>query len=346
MNIVIRADASFEVATGHIMRCLTLAEELRGTHRVSFICRQAPGNLIVFIEQQGYCVYTLPGDIDFTKDMELTTDIFENQLSGSIDWLIVDHYSLDTVWESHIRKTGCSVMVIDDLVSRRHDCDLLLNQNFSLKKNPYKQLVPDYAYQLLGPAYALLRPEFLELRKCMDRRGDKVRQILIFMGGCDPTGETIKAIKAIQMLKVSGIETSVVIGKTNSNREHIETLIAGIDNITCRFDIRNMAELMVAADICIGAGGSTTWERCCLGLPSVVTVIADNQQNIADSLDKSGFVKNLGWYSNVTEDDICNAVEDLICDVERRTQMSRNGMQLVDGQGVCRVVRSMEGHAG
>ncbi len=161
------------------------------------------------------------------------------------------------------------------------------------------------------------------------------------MGGADPSNETCKTIRAIRMLNKPDIITDVVIGISNPHLNEIETMVSQIHHINCHTNVENIAELMNAADLGIGAGGITTWERCCLGLPSIVITIAENQINSIESLGRRGVVINLGWHKEVTENHIKNALEDLISNSEKRKNMSFKGKDMVDGHGAERVVEGI-----
>ena len=341
MNIVFRTDASINIGTGHVMRCLTLADELRqkGTD-ISFICREEPGNLTSYIENRGYKVHQLPGEINIETDRKLTKEILSKYESKS-DWLIIDHYDIDISYESSLRDHVKKIMVIDDLANREHDCDLLLDQNYSKNENRYNGLVPENCIQLLGPEYAILRPQFQKARANLRERDGGVNRILVFMGGVDSKDITSKALRAIHMLDRSDIVVDVVIGNLNPYHDEIKILTSKIPNTSCHHNVENMAELMASADLSIGACGITTWERCCAGLPTIAIILAENQKNISESLDKKGALINLGWYHNVTENNIKEVVEGLIDNPQKVASMSDKSRRLVDGEGVNRVCDAM-----
>jgi UDP-2,4-diacetamido-2,4,6-trideoxy-beta-L-altropyranose hydrolase len=338
MNIVFRTDASFNIGTGHVMRCLTLADELRqkGTD-INFICREEPGNMISYIKNRGYKVHQLPGEIDIETDRRLTKEILSKYETKS-DWLIIDHYDIDISYESPLRDHVKMIMVIDDLANRKHDCDLLLDQSHSKYDNRYNDLVPEDCIQLLGPKCALLRPQFQMARVNLRKMDGGVNRILVFMGGADSNKITSKALRAIHMLDRSEIATDVVIGNLNPYYNEIKTLTSKIPNTICHHNVENMTKLMSSADLCIGAGGTTTWERCCVGLPTITIVLAENQKDISESLDKEGALINLGWYQNVTENNIKEVIEGLINNPQKMASMSDKSRSLVDGEGVIRVV--------
>jgi UDP-2,4-diacetamido-2,4,6-trideoxy-beta-L-altropyranose hydrolase len=338
MNIVFRTDALINIGTGHVMRCLTLADELRqkGTD-ISFICREEPGNLTSYIENRGYKVHQLPGEIDIETDRKLTKEILSKYESKS-DWLIIDHYDIDISYESSLRDHVKKIMVIDDLANREHDCDLLLDQNYSKNENRYNGLVPENCIQLLGSEYAILRSQFQKARANLRERDGGVNRILVFMGGVDSKDITSKVLRAINILVRSDIAIDVVIGNLNPHHDEIKILASKIPNTICHHNVEDLAKLMSSADICIGAGGTTTWERCCVGLPTITIVLAGNQKDISESLDKEGAIINLGWYQNVKENDIAECINELINDPKKIQSMADKSRNLVDGEGVSRVV--------
>ncbi|NLY74249.1 MAG: UDP-2,4-diacetamido-2,4,6-trideoxy-beta-L-altropyranose hydrolase [Firmicutes bacterium] len=333
--VLFRTDSSVVIGSGHVMRCLTLADELREScGEIGFICRELPGNLIEYIERRGFRVFRLPlrrANVPWQADAEGTGEIIlRNRLNP--DWLVVDHYALDKQWESAMRPLAQRIMVIDDLVDRGHDCDLLLDQNYYRQQETrYAGLVPGTARQLLGPKYALLRREFKAARRDLRRRDGFIRRILIFYGGSDPTNETAKALKAVKRLNRPGIAVDVVVGVINPNRERIREICSGMINTNFYCQVENMAELMAEADLALGAGGAATWERCYLGLPSLVTIVAENQRETVEALAEDGVVCNLGWHRDVIVDQLVESIKALLEDPDSVREMTRRGLALFEG---------------
>lgn len=300
MNVIIRTDASVKIGSGHVMRCLTVAKKLRaeGSH-VQFWMEPLEGNLIEFVVQEG----------------------FENILEAEYaDLYIVDHYGLGIEWEKMIRPYSKKLVVIDDL-AREHDCDLLLDQNvvpdFEIR---YDGLVPEQCIKLLGPKYLIMRDEFIETRQQLRVRTTAVKRLLVFMGGTDPTNETMKILKALENFTFEHID--IVVGYGNPVKESIrEICVAKGYSYHCQ--INYMAHLMQQADFAIGAGGSTLWERCYVGLPSSATIVADNQSVTTEFAASLGIVKNLGWYEQVTVETYQNLLANLSIE-----DMSEKGIQL------------------
>ena len=329
MNIVIRADSSQLISSGHLMRCLTLAVRFRkNDNNVIFVCRNLAGNIYKLVQKNGFVLKMLPVTEDnddltgyakwltVTQEQDASETIEIVKTLGKVDLLVVDSYAIDVTWEKILRPYVGEVMVIDDLANRHHDCDILLDQNFYQNmKLRYQELVPKHCQLLLGPKYALLREEFYQVRKSMRIRDGQLRNILVFYGGVDATDETSKAIKALQTLRDTGIlydmQVTVVVGASNERKEDILWLCKKLGfRYLCQ--VSNMAELMAEADLMLGAGGSTTWERCFLGLPAIVTAIAENQVQICEACAKEGGIFYLGYWDKVNQEDICKAINKLM----------------------------------
>ncbi|WP_440894794.1 UDP-2,4-diacetamido-2,4,6-trideoxy-beta-L-altropyranose hydrolase [Amphibacillus sp. Q70] len=304
MQIVFRVDVSIQIGSGHVQRCLTLADQLKQKGaQLSFVIKEQEGNMKSEIEQKGYPVYQIePTHLtDERIDAKATLAVIE-QFFDQVDLLIVDHFQLSSIWESVVKSSVYRLMVIDDLANREHNCDLLLDQNyyhgFQLR---YRNLVPVYCRLLLGPKYLLLRPEFYQIIR-KQREYDPIKKVLVFYGGSDPTNETEKVLKALDHCSLADTTIDVVIGSSHRQAEQIKQLCARI-KATYHFNIDYMAELIAEADLAFGAGGISMWERCYLGLPSVVTIVADNQCQATIDAEREGWILNLGWHEDVTTDD-------------------------------------------
>ena len=368
MRVLFRADASVEIGTGHIMRCATLAKALRARGAsVAFACRALPGDLRGWLQQQGYPVMTVPADL--ADGLFLTAEALSvwSELDSApasppaevlLDWLVVDHYGLDARWEKAMRGQARQILVIDDLANRSHDCDVLLDQNIiHVEASPYADLVPAHCQQLLGPRFALLRPEFAALRQVLPQRRapgiDGSPRLLIFFGGSDPTQECLKALEALLLLRtgeppvpewVAALQVDLVAGGSNPVFETLQARSQAFPNVRLHRQVTYMAALMQQADLSLGAGGTTTWERCCLGLPGVIIAVADNQVAISQNLAGHGVQVYLGESSSVTPQAIAEALRSLLGEPESQQVLSRlgqAGMALVDGLGVQRVVEIM-----
>lgn len=258
----------------------------------------------------------------------------------SWDWLLVDHYALDARWETALRQTTKNILAIDDLADRGHDCDVLLDQNFYSDMNArYAGRVPMHCRLLLGPRYALLGEEYRQIREQVKPRAGPVKRVLVFFGGVDANNYTGCALEALINLSIEGLDIDAVIGAMHPKRELIEAICAQ-HQFGCHVQTGRMAELVAAADLAIGAGGSATWERCCLGLPTFSICTAENQARQIAEAASEGLL-----YAPEIEDDLIHAIKRHLCallenDYLRRA-LSRNAMQAVDGRGVLRVIGSL-----
>ena len=337
MNIIFRVDSSIKIGAGHLMRCLTLADEFKKiNHKVTFICRSLDGNLISLIK---YPILTLPKDCNFhsndfyqnwlgstqEEDAKKTLEVIPNET----DLLIVDSYALDENWHKKLKPYTKKIMVIDDLADRILDCDILLNQNLGVKKIDYKNKIPKNCHLILGSQYALLRPEFLDLRsQALEKRihTKVIKNILISVGGGDDANHlTYNILKNID----NSFNTKVVCDISSPHNQRIEKY-AENKNITVIFRSNNMAKLMLNADLAIGAGGSSSWERCCLGLPTLLFVTADNQIKISKNLEKLNAVKIVG---NLKQD-----LEFILNNFSFWRKMSYQAKNICDGLGAKKVV--------
>jgi UDP-2,4-diacetamido-2,4,6-trideoxy-beta-L-altropyranose hydrolase len=341
MYVIFRVDASLKMGTGHVMRCLALAKVLKENGAdVGFICRKHEGSLIDKIRSSGFIVHELEVFEETEDDNKLAhshwlgatqqqdaDDCINILKAEKIDWLIVDHYALDEQWQKRLKSCYEKLMVIDDLADRIFDCDVLLNQNLGAQIEDYKNKIPDNCELLLGCNYALLRSEFSEKRKhALIKRQytSKVKNILVSVGGSDTDNVTYDILQELDCR----FNVVAVLGKTSPHNELIKHY-AKDKNIEVIIDANNMAKLMLDADLAIGAGGSTSWERCCMGLPTLLYVLAENQMTISESLEDIGAVKII---RNLQQD-----LQSFIDQPDLLTNMSINAKSACDGLGSTRV---------
>lgn len=343
MNVVFRVDASSEIGTGHLMRCLTLADTLAGHGTaVHFLCRRLPGDLIDWVrETRGYEVTIVEPAFDVSPDAAVF------QALGRIDWLVIDHYGLDVCFETTCRADADKILVIDDLADRPHDCDILLDQNaYPDAKTRYADLLPATCARLLGPKYALLRPEFLQARLNPSENGPEnkpQKRVLVSFGGSDPANMTLRALQAINSLSEEKPEAEVIAGASNPHYAEIEAFVRTRPWITLSKSVNDMAARMSRATCCLGAGGTTALERMALGLPSVAVSIADNQLEVSQALDGLGAHWYLGPAESVTEVRLQQALQTLLLDADLRQAFACKGKALVDGFGAQRVANRLLG---
>ena len=315
MNIIFRVDSSTDIGIGHMMRCLTLAGNLKKQYtqlRILFISRDLDGNINNIVEKNGYGLCLLPREhkkyklqdyekwLSVPKGMDVVQTI--KFLEGEeISLLVVDNYALDYKWENIVRPFVKAILVIDDLANRIHECDFLLDQTYGNNVgHRYDGLVPKKCKLFLGIEYVLLRDGFYRQRKlCQVRR--QIQRILVFYGGSDDTHETIKVLKGLQKLKQSSYKIDVVVGSSNIQKKQIEQMCKRLKKVTYYCQVNNMEDFIANADIALGASGGNTWERCALGLPAVVTITAGNQKEIALQVEKTGAIKVIGCSYDLSE---------------------------------------------
>ncbi len=343
------------------MRCMTLADVLRQAGaEVSFICRELPGNLCGLIEAAGFALARLPQpanafkpvvnsdiphaawlEVDWRVDAEEAGQILARKYAET-DWLIVDHYALDAQWEGAMRRYVKNVMVIDDIADRKHDCDLLLDQNmYANFGSRYDGLVPLHCRKLLGPDFVLLRKEFCEARGKLQKRDGNARRILVFFGGADSTGETEKALRAIELLGRPDIALDVVVGASNPHKDRIKALCAERPNAVFHYQTHDIANLILNADLALGAGGASTWERMALQLPALTVSVAGNQNEILESAANAGVLVNLGDGSKVGPEMMAGELLNMIQDAGKLSSMAENAFGIVDGFGAERVSQAI-----
>ena len=365
-NFAFRADASLLMGSGHVMRCLTLADALttQGA-QCHFISREHPGHLLGLIRQRGFAVTALPAVIppltantqngserptepvhapwlgcDWQTDADQTRAILAKLQP---DWLVVDHYALDQRWETALRPNFQQLMVIDDLADRPHQCDLLLDQNLGRQPEEYANLVPAHCKLLTGPQYALLRPEFATLRAhSLQRRQQPVlKQVLITMGGVDQSNATGLVLQALKDCTLhQDCRISVVMGLQAPWVQQVRAQARDMPWVTeVLVNISDMAQCMADSDLAIGAAGSTSWERCCLGLPTLMVVLADNQRLGAQALQEAQAALLIGDVSDIAMQ--LPIAINASASHYRLQEMSIAAAKITNGQGLVKVLKAM-----
>jgi len=357
-TILFRVDASNLIGSGHLMRCLALASEarLRGWRSI-FVMRDPSSASIDKVKVSGHELHILV-EADKKKILRINdlvhsdwlavsqeTDALEtsNLIKNIIpDWVVVDHYAIDAVWHETIRKTGAKLLVIDDLADRVLECDILVNQNLGFLIKDYDEKIKTDTKIFLGPKYAILRPEFREWREfSLNRRKAPIlNKVLISMGGVDAQNKTLKVLQTLEK-SINAVECEflVVLGAFYPFSYEIDKFMeTSVNKITKLTNIVNIGEIMANSDICIGAAGTSSWERCCLGLPTLTFIIADNQTRIASSL-------------NELQSAVITDIKNLKTEFETLFQTSglnklkyltKKSSELCDGFGALRILESLE----
>jgi len=365
-KIAFRTDASLLMGSGHVMRCLTLADALttRGA-QCHFISRAHPGHMLELIRQRGFAVTALPAEpppqlghnptanghlkepvhapwlgYDWQSDARQTCAILAKLQP---DWLVVDHYALEQRWESTLQPNFQQLMVIDDLADRPHQCDLLLDQNLGCLPQDYVGLVPAHCTVLTGSQYALLRPEFAALRaySLQRRQQTLLKQVLITMGGVDWPNATSQVLQALMGCTLpQDCSISVVMGLQAPWLQQVQARAKDMPWPTeVLVNISDMAQRMADSDLAIGAAGSTSWERCCLGLPTLLVVLAENQKNSAQALHEAQAALLIGDVSDIaTKLPLAISAS---ASHHRRHEISTATAAVTDGRGVGKVLQAM-----
>lgn len=361
MLVVFRTDASIQIGTGHIMRCLTLADEMaRQGHECLFICREHLGHLGHLVVGKNHKLILLPTLTDtplqrhrspaddytswlgalWQEDARQTLDAISPL---NPDWLIVDHYALDSEWESTLSSAVKKIMVIDDLANRPHECALMLDQNLGCVTSDYDGLLPGKCQRLIGPRYALLRPEFAALREqsLKRRKNPEIKRILISFGGVDRDNVTGQILTALSRSSLpDGTALDIIMGVSAPHSNEVRQQAAELRfKATVSVNVQDMAQRMCQADLSIGAVGSTSWERCCLGLPSILVVLAENQRSAAEALKNSGavIIPKSGMAVRAELESLLSSPN-----TERKLiRMTELGSAMVQGDGCKKVVKKL-----
>jgi len=345
---MIRTDASRQIGSGHVMRCLTLADELRDKGaEVVFIMRGYDSNIDEYVRGKKFIVHLLPHPSEYNlqqnldgyeqwlgvkqeKDAEETIQFIADK---HIDWLIIDHYAIEKIWEKKLRPYVNKIMVIDDLANRKHDCDLLLDQNYIRDKSRYDQLISPSTIKLLGPNYVLLRKDFTKYRNIKKQLKKELDRVFVFFGGSDSYNLTTTALKSLEEKHLQHLFVDAVIGSANSCQQEIKEYIASNPRAKLHIQVDNIAEIMSSADIALGAGGSTTWERMAIGLPSIVVTTAENQVPFTKELYQDGYLNWLGNVDQVSQQKIGDAVLAATYNPQKLYEQSQLGQKLVPANG-------------
>lgn len=363
-KFIFRTDASEQIGSGHVIRCLTLANKLREKgFQCAFICRELKGNLIRHIESSRFEVFSLPSledekspsslyhqmlpphsrwlGVNWEADAEQTLSVLS---ANDFECLIIDHYALDYHWESLCTPFVNSIVVIDDLADRQHHCQLLLDQTLGRHPKDYFGLVPQDTKLLLGTEFALLRDEFINWRpeSLLHRSKPKLTRVLVSLGGVDKDNITSRILKQLsQISRLSEAEVLVVVGHNAPHARQVERLCEELP-LKCHFmqGVSNMGELLSGVDLAIGAAGGSSWERCTLGVPTLMVILAENQRMIAHQLTSMKAAWPLTADKNM-ESELTAFFETLT--IPELKIASQAAAQISDGQGCNKAVNTLLG---
>jgi len=342
-NLVIRADANSLIGTGHLMRCLALAQRWHDHDgEVTFLSHCQNENLRQRILHEGFNFSPIDKPHPHPNDLKKTLLILSDLTHPTNNtWLVLDGYHFNANYQKAIRECRYKLLVIDDMAHLDHYCaDILLNQNFHASTLNYS--CDNENIRLLGCDYVMLRLEFLKYRNWKRHTPRKAKKILVTLGGADPDNVTLKVIQALNRIDDPELEVKVVVGPANPNINSLKMALAHpAFNIHFLYDVSDMPGLMAWADLAVSAAGSTCWEMAFMGLPNCMVILADNQISVAEMLHTQEVSVNMGWAKSIELTSILQIVSDLMQDKPRRRDMSNKGRSLVSGQGSGRVIHSM-----
>jgi len=337
--LLIRADASREIGTGHVMRCLALAQAWQEKGGQAHVRGRMPDGLRARLVGEGVEFIDVEEEGGTSADAQATAACAQKV---GASWIVVDGYHFGAAYQQNLREAGHRVLFIDDYGhADRYEADLVLNQNIDAEDGLYADRA-EHTDLLLGPKFALLRKEFWPWRAPRREIRVEAEHILITLGGVDPDNVTTDTVEALGSMEASGVRATVVIGGSNPHEEEVRTAAksAGVP-IDVRQNVDDMAELMADSDIAVSAGGSTCWELAFMGIPNVIVVLAENQKGIARGLGEAGSAVNLGWHENVGTSEIESALKSLLRNDQKRRRMADRAQSLVDGSGSERVLKNM-----
>ena len=360
MNIVIRVDASLQMGSGHVVRCLTLAEGLRNRKfNVSFLSQRLPGHFFAQFAARGFSVGSLPAleydgcvperdsavphagwlGVDWQHDAGHAAEVL-SAVNRPADWLIVDHYALDKRWEDAMRPYANHIMVIDDLANRPHNCDLLLDQICTEDHLRYEGLLPSRCRKLFGSKFALLRPEFPAARAHPDFPAEFVDNNVahVFFGTSDKAGHTMRFSRLL-LEQFPSLHLKIAVGGSFAHQDRLADMALQFGGrVAWQQGVTDMAAHMRDCSIAVGTPGMSTWERACMGLPAAHLTNAASQVDILLSLQESGFCELLGHVESITDEEFVTGMAHFLGDRTRLTRMRQMGIESVDGKGVERVI--------
>jgi len=356
VNILFRVDSSVQIGSGHVVRCLTLANELRREGaRVAFVCRVLEGNLIGKIDAAGFVVHRLPEPMskptegaDYSAWLGVSQEQDAKETIQALrgkrfDWIVIDHYALDQAWENILKPLTKKIMVIDDLANRSHNCELLLDQNYfgDQGSERYIGFVSQKTRLLLGPEYALLQHEYALLKKMLPHNNGAVSRVLVFMGNTDEDNSSLKILKALSHPSLDHLTVDVVLGTNYRWSDKVQQLALKRGRVVVHQNLPTLAALILRSDLVISAGGATTWERICLEKPAISVCIAENQYLFNVLLAKEQYQISVFDGKSKAEDAWREEIYRLITNASLLEEMIVRSRKLVDGCGAVRVVEAL-----
>ena len=334
-NIFFRVDSSFNIGFGHLNRCLILAEIFKKRKiKVHFICKNLKGNVTNKIKFRGYNFHLIKNVRNSNYEDYLNTKKILEKFKNETCYLVIDNYHWDEKYEQKLRFLVEKIIVIDDLANRKHDCDLIIDQNlYSKFQRRYDKLIPKNCHKLLGPKYVLLRKEFLTSKK--KTQINSTNKIFVSFGGQDVSNQTVRVLSAIKKSKLNYKKIIFLVNKSNTNLKDLKKISKNMKGIVISTDEKKLVKLIQNSDLCVGAGGSMTWERAYLGIPSIVSILSENQLEITNTMGGKKCIYNMGWSKNVKILDYQKIFDRL--KINELNSMSQRNKKVIDGKGISRI---------
>jgi UDP-2,4-diacetamido-2,4,6-trideoxy-beta-L-altropyranose hydrolase len=342
--LVLRADSSAQMGSGHVMRCLALAQEWKdaGGKAMCIMGVRAP-EVELRLTAGGVEVLYIQTCIGSRQDAKETALIARQ---GGAGWIVTDGYQFGSDYQQAIKDEGLHLLSIDDYGhAQKYFADLVVNQNICATENLYLGREP-YTRLLLGTRFVLLRNEFRSRKEKTRKTTEAARKILVTMGGADQANVSLQVLQALQKVDVPDVETKIILGPSNPLLKTLEATVARCfpkGSVGVLKNVSNMEEPMGWADLAVSGGGTTCWELAFMGVPNVILILAENQRPIAEKLDSMGIAINLGSYDHVSPSHLSQTINRLLLSTETRKRLVSNGKDLIDGEGVERVLMHMEG---
>lgn len=344
-SLIIRADAGEDIGTGHVMRCLALAQEWSGRGgAVLFASAALSRALRSRLDREGFAVADLEAVPGGDADADLTVALAQHH---DARWIVADGYVFADRYQRRLRDSGHRLIVMDDWGHARHyAADLVVNQNLAADPDLYRSRDPDTRL-LLGTDYVLLRREFLSWSGRHRSIPEVAARILVMFGGADVGDATAPVVAALADANLRGVELTIVVGGSVANLDNLRRAVDMFPGkARLEVDVTDMAPILAGADLAISAAGSTCWEMAFMGLPALLLVTADNQRGLATALHHCGAAHSLGEAATLDVEALRHQVEAIASDPERRRAMAAAGQALVDGRGASRVILAMEDEDG
>jgi UDP-2,4-diacetamido-2,4,6-trideoxy-beta-L-altropyranose hydrolase len=342
-GVAIRLDASARLGLGHLVRCLSLARAFADAGiRVGFVCRELPPGSRAWLDSQGFELCELQAEAGSPQDQQHTVGLCR---AAGCSLVIVDGYQFGAAYLAAFREARLFACYVDDMIDREYRCHAVINQNFHADARQFRRTAD--CELILGTRYALVRDEFLNARA--ERRLQVppfASKLLVTLGGADPTAETEKLLDALDdaafaRTHAPQLDVRIVIGSANPRLAAIESKSRTLrhQRVEVLHDVRNMAEQMLWCDVCVAASGATCMELCCVGVPALITVVADNQRPIGAAIDRLGLMRVAGWHEQVSANSLAAQLLELVEDAEGRAHMISAQRAQIDGLGKERAVR-------